>query len=86
MSNMSYCRFQNTSKDLYDCCEAVEDLINGKGKLSREELQAAKKLAEAAQSLLGMLQEYSGCEDDEIMDSDFGQALESMNDDAEDSE
>lgn len=25
MSNMSYCRFQNTSKDLEDCLDALED-------------------------------------------------------------
>lgn len=25
MSNMSYCRFQNTSQDLADCIEAIRD-------------------------------------------------------------
>jgi hypothetical protein len=29
MSNMSYCRFENTSKDLGDCLDAIE---NGKFK------------------------------------------------------
>jgi len=27
MSNMSYCRFQNTDKDLSDCAEALEGLL-----------------------------------------------------------
>ena len=26
MGNMSYCRFENTSNDLIDCMEALEDL------------------------------------------------------------
>lgn len=25
MSNMSYCRFENTYRDLYDCKEALDD-------------------------------------------------------------
>jgi len=28
MSNMSYCRFENTSRDLRDCVEALEELAN----------------------------------------------------------
>ena len=27
MSNMSYCRFENTSGDLADCCYAIEEAI-----------------------------------------------------------
>tara|TARA_X000001382_G_scaffold93690_2_gene68245 strand:+ start:685 stop:912 length:228 start_codon:yes stop_codon:yes gene_type:complete len=29
MGNMSYCRFENTSSDLLDCMEALEDLDVG---------------------------------------------------------
>ena len=25
MANMSYCRYENTSNDLYDCVEAIHD-------------------------------------------------------------
>ena len=32
MSNMSYCRFENTSRDLQDCIDAVEIMLNHKGK------------------------------------------------------
>lgn len=28
MSNMSYCRFENTSSDLRDCVEALEELAD----------------------------------------------------------
>ena len=34
MSNMSYCRFENTASDLQDCLDAVEELINYNGKNS----------------------------------------------------
>lgn len=27
MANMSYCRFENTSRDLRDCVEALEELV-----------------------------------------------------------
>lgn len=29
MSNMSYCRFENTSRDLRDCVDALEELADG---------------------------------------------------------
>jgi hypothetical protein len=32
MSNMSYCRFENTSRDLQDCIDAVEIMLDHKGK------------------------------------------------------
>ena len=46
MSNMSYCRFENTSNDLQDCLEAMQEFINNKGvdehgdTLSKTELNA----------------------------------------------
>ena len=46
MANMSYCRFENTSRDLRDCVEALEELADdlafGEGRtLSTTERQAA---------------------------------------------
>lgn len=43
MSNMSYCRFQNTLTDLCDCYEALGE-INSLDDLSDEEKRAAKCL------------------------------------------
>lgn len=46
MSNMSYCRFENTSRDLRDCLEAMQELINNEGvdehgdNLSKTEISA----------------------------------------------
>ena len=47
MSNMSYCRFENTARDLDDCQTALEELLNGSASepLSASELAAAKRLA-----------------------------------------
>lgn len=40
MSNMSYCRFQNTLADVYDCMNAIEEGET----LSEQEADSAKKL------------------------------------------
>lgn len=42
MSNMSYCRFQNTVPDMQDCLDALRDAF--KGDVSKEELKEAKRL------------------------------------------
>lgn len=56
MANMSYCRFENTYRDFYDCRSAIEDMINGEERsLSSHELQAAKSLAKEAVALLSLL-------------------------------
>jgi hypothetical protein len=49
MSNMSYCRFQNTHIDLLECHDALEELVGDTGiqsstVLSDNELRAAKAL------------------------------------------
>ena len=52
MSNMSYCRFQNTAQDLQDCLDAMEELYNLDGensdgeKLSESEYRAMKEIIE----------------------------------------
>lgn len=46
MSNMSYCRFENTLSDLEDCLKALRAMRNGEEeRLSHRELQSAKGLA-----------------------------------------
>ncbi len=45
MSNMSYCRFENTDRDLADCQEALEELVAADCEpLSSYELEAARRL------------------------------------------
>lgn len=52
MSNMSYCRFENTSKDLEDCIEAIE---NGEiNELNEYEIEALKTMQYQAKCILEM--------------------------------
>lgn len=47
MSNMSYCRFQNTLEDLRDCEEHINDID-----ISEEELQARNRLVEMCEDIV----------------------------------
>ena len=50
MSNMSYCRFENTANDLEDCIEAIEnEEINDLGVF---EVQGLQRLLEQAKIIL----------------------------------
>ena len=49
MANMSYCRFQNTYRDLQDCLYALND--NGPDTLSDDELDAARRMMQLCDSI-----------------------------------
>lgn len=51
MSNMSYCRFQNTVKDLRDCQDALDDIGDNLAELSKEEARAANALIAICQEI-----------------------------------
>lgn len=72
MSNMSYCRFQNTLSDLADCAEAVET----REELSREESRARRYLFEL---MATMMEEIGVTIDREELEQGI-QALETDND------
>lgn len=44
MANMSYCRFENTARDLSDCQEALEESDGDLSELSSSEKRAALRL------------------------------------------
>lgn len=68
MSNMSYCRFENTSRDLRDCRDALQELFNGEGSpLSQEEKRFAKSLIEDCASILSDLCEFAAMPEEEIL-------------------
>ena len=49
--NMSYCRFQNTSQDLQDCIDAVDEMRyqdEGDFELSKQERNALEEMIEQA--------------------------------------
>lgn len=81
MANMSYCRFQNTARDLDDCQQALEDFLagaaeNGTG-LSREELQAARRLIRTAIDIAQIIGEELHTDDIEaISDKQIAKLLE----------
>lgn len=62
---MSYCRFQNTWSDLWDCVAALEDFSS----LSKSEEHCAKRLRELCQRYLDAYddwcEEKNGKEDDD---------------------
>lgn len=61
MANMSYCRFQNTSRDLYACQLALENLFAGEGeKLSADELRAAKALLQTCLDIAELVADQYG--------------------------
>lgn len=66
MSNMSYCRFQNTAPDLDDCTEALQAICDGVDEdgeipkaLSKQEHECAHILIAAAVEIVAMLMSYS---------------------------
>lgn len=57
MGNMSYCRLQNTLKDLRDCAEALEEIGDNLAELSKEEARAAAALIAVCQEIGGRFDE-----------------------------
>jgi hypothetical protein len=88
MSNMSYCRFENTAKDLDDCKDALERLFlcetEERGDtvaLSRREIKKAKELIETCYDILEMVAEQNPeCEMEDLSD---GRTIENVLDDAQ---
>lgn len=53
MSNMSYCRFSNTSNDLRDCVDAMEEAYDlPELDLSRTELNAMKYMRQLCEKFI----------------------------------
>ena len=52
MGNMSYCRFENTSKDLEDCIDALHNYEEKCNSLSKYEVEALQDLIEQAKEII----------------------------------
>jgi len=65
MSNMSYCRFENTLSDFRDCAGAMEEIIDrGDDPLAGSELRSAVQLIGDAADALVLVAEALGLEGD----------------------
>ena len=60
MGNMSYCRFENTNRDLDDCSEALENFLYGDETISEGEQVYAARLLTKAVEMLGHLANHEG--------------------------
>ena len=57
MSNMSYCRFENTSNDLQDCIDAIEEMNNNNGRNDYDEPLSDRE-QDAFRSMIEMCRTY----------------------------
>jgi hypothetical protein len=64
MANMSYCRFENTFNDFYDCYSAVQEMISIK-ELSPSEREYMLSLAEMARRFVNAVEDLPGYDTDE---------------------
>ena len=66
MANMGYCRFQNTSKDMDDCLDAITE----QSVSSEEEVTAGKRMFRTILDFLhneGVIEEYDESELNRMM-------------------
>lgn len=62
MSNMSYCRFENTYSDLRDCVDALAD------PMSKDEARYARKMYKLCQEFITNVDEYGIVTDEDDED------------------
>lgn len=72
MTSMSYCRFENTLRDMADCQHALENLFAGDGRLSASELRHAKALVQCCRDILDVVADQA------CIDMDEEEALERL--------
>lgn len=83
MSNMSYCRFENTNIDLADCLDAVRAMIDKKAKddqLSIREVRAAKELAVHCLEMVEILAQHLQKDVDAMDVQQLEDAIDDIND------
>lgn len=69
MANMSYCRFENTNRDLNDVQGALDDLLAGAaedGPLSDDERWAAIRLVKTCQEIVNSVKSFAQRGDDTL--------------------
>lgn len=82
MANMSYCRFENTDRDLADCEEALMEMIempSDENKLSAAELDAARDLVSRCLTIVRMITDHAGLKIQKATGHDLEMAVEQLN-------
>jgi len=66
MANMSYCRFENTLRDLQDCKEAMSNELD----LSKSEQRSFVRMVKMCRDIAEM---YEDCSDEELLEISGGE-------------
>lgn len=66
MGNMSYCRFENTARDLRDCLDAINE--NDLGEMSNYETRGFLALVEYCKTIASKYEDYDADELKEMID------------------
>jgi len=83
MTNMAYCRFENTLSDFRDCIFALQGLDEGEEPaLSRTEAQAAAKLFTLAAKLSATLSAFCEKEVEDLDETDAASWIAYLNETA----
>lgn len=69
MANMSYCRFENTARDLDACEEALLETLDGEDKLSETELRAAKQMMNTMARMLKLVVDAAGTNEEDFIEA-----------------
>lgn len=59
MANMSYCRFENTLRDLSDCAVALDRIVCGEESISEREWECAKRMTEWCKDFVEAMEDCS---------------------------
>ena len=68
MANMSYCRFENTSRDFADCVNALDEMYSNDESLSTlsdYERNSAERMYEMCKEYIDLYEQVSEIEDEE---------------------
>lgn len=71
MSNMSYCRFENTSNDLQDCLEVMQEFINNKENVDEHGDTLSKTELNAMHNMRPMVEEFIELYEILLINNDF---------------
>lgn len=77
--NMSYCQFENTLKNLEQCHDTLDEMVNDGGeKLSETELRYAKRLVDMCANIIELFEDTEAARGLELKEIDFHEAMDEV--------